>query len=336
MSKIRLTAILFFITLNISAQSVTNGNFNSGGTGWGCSPETNPVSTYGGTGSNTVAEVDAAAGLCQTVSGFTIGSFYQITFQCSRRTTCGPTTQSLNFSISGAAFTTQSVVRTGGGFNFTTETFAFIANSTSLTFTFQGTSAGTCGLILDNIVVSLVSPLSIKLLNFNAHLVNNEIVQLDWQTASEANNDYFTIERSQSGHDWEAIAKVDGAGNSATILNYSTKDNKPYYGVSYYRLKQTDFDGKFTYSEIKSVDIKSLKNNYIDIYPNPTSNQITIVGDETELRDLIVYDILGQNLTAFTKHLMDNGTKLIIDLSELSTGTYYIKTKTTTNKVCKL
>ncbi|MFT5511949.1 MAG: hypothetical protein ACI8SE_000343 [Bacteroidia bacterium] len=89
-------AIAFLCSsLGVSAQTVTNGNFNNMSSGWGCSPEATYMGkTYGGTSTiNRVAEVDKQAGLCQTISGFTVGHEYELSFKCSRRTTCGPTLQ---------------------------------------------------------------------------------------------------------------------------------------------------------------------------------------------------------------------------------------------------
>ena len=178
-------------------------------------------------------------------------------------------------------------------------------------------------------------PLPIELLNFDLEVFDNK-VQLNWQTASEINNDFFTIERSIDGINWEAVNEVDGAGNSTSLLAYVSLDEKPNFGISYYRLKQTDFDGNFSFSEVRSVNIQILKNqNSLEIYPNPAQNQITITGSETELDQLKICDILGVNIIDLTKFTSNNGSKLVIDLSNLNTGMYYIKTKTTTNKVYK-
>ena len=178
------------------------------------------------------------------------------------------------------------------------------------------------------------TPLPIELLNFNAKVIDNEFVKLDWQTVSEINNDFYTAERSQNGIDWVEIITIDGAGNSSSILNYTTNDSNPFLGLSYYRLKQTDFDGKFSYSHIKSVDFNNLRNNQIEIYPNPTENQITVIGNESELETLIIYNLLGQDVTNKTI-IQRLNKKVIINLNKLSEGTYYIKTKTTANKVYK-
>jgi hypothetical protein len=88
--------------------------------------------------------------------------------------------------------------------------------------------------------------LPISLLSFEVKELKGKI-QINWSTATEINNDYFTLERSIDGSNWEILAYVDGAGNSNQRLNYEYIDDYPYHGISYYRLKQTDFDGKFEY-----------------------------------------------------------------------------------------
>jgi hypothetical protein len=117
------------------------------------------------------------------------------------------------------------------------------------------------------------SPLPVELLDFTAE-IKNRTVDLTWQTASEHNNDFFTVERSSDGFNFEPIAYVDGAGNSTTLLNYSEVDLQPLDGVSYYRLKQTDFDGAFEYSDIRVVS--SAADAQVLIYPNPSKGSIQI------------------------------------------------------------
>jgi hypothetical protein len=100
--------------------------------------------------------------------------------------------------------------------------------------------------------ISSNGTLPVKLLSFNATLANGK-VNCAWETASEINNDYFTLERSKDGNSFEAVGDVKGHGNSNRNIRYSYTDNNPFGGISYYRLKQTDFDGKYTYSPIKKV-----------------------------------------------------------------------------------
>ena len=138
-----------------------------------------------------------------------------------------------------------------------------------------------------------------------------------------------------NGKDWQQINKTDGAGNSSSLLRYSAVDNNPFYGVSYYRLKQFDFDGQFEYSQIRSVNIQQLPNSQIEIYPNPLTNEIIITGNANELKEVLIYNTLGRNVTSVTNQVILNETQLVIDISQLSSGIYYVKTKTTAYKVYK-
>jgi len=86
---------------------------------------------------------------------------------------------------------------------------------------------------------NLCATLPIELLNFNiTYQKDDQKVFLDWQTASELNNEFFTIERSINGNDWEEINKIDGAGNSSSLLSYWEVDNNPHKEISYYRLNK--------------------------------------------------------------------------------------------------
>jgi len=111
-------------------------------------------------------------------------------------------------------------------------------------------------------------PLPIELLSFEAK-ISGEVINLVWTTASETNNDYFTVERSKNGLDFEDIIKMDGAGTSGRGITYLAVDDNPLPNVSYYRLKQTDYDGTFTYSKIVAVNLRASTSSFaIDqIYP---------------------------------------------------------------------
>ena len=119
------------------------------------------------------------------------------------------------------------------------------------------------------------------------------------------------------------------------IINYETVDNNPYSGTSYYRLKQTDFDGNYEYSQIRSVNIKKLERVETELRPNPVDDYLTVTGDKTELSEIIIYNLLGQDVTRLTNQISNNGSKLVLDLSELTPGMYFIKTESTSFKVYK-
>lgn len=101
------------------------------------------------------------------------------------------------------------------------------------------------------------NPLPIELLSFTAKYQDG-IVLLNWATGSEINNDYFTLERSRDALNAEIIGFVDGAGNSSRTLHYQFVDRDPLPGISYYRLKQTDYDGSFEYSQWMAVQVDGI------------------------------------------------------------------------------
>ncbi len=178
--------------------------------------------------------------------------------------------------------------------------------------------------------------LPIVLGKFTANPTKKKTVKLKWETLAEINNDYFTIERSKDAKNWETIKILKAVGNSASTNFYNTIDNNPYNGVSYYRLKQTDFDGKYKYLGIKSVNINiNTINNKIKIYPNPSNGKITIEGNPEELETINIYNVIGENLTGLVTISKNSNKKIVIDLSNLSNGMYFIKTKTFADKVYK-
>ena len=108
---------------------------------------------------------------------------------------------------------------------------------------------------LDDVSIYESEPvnLPIELLYFKGSVYNSDNI-LHWSTASEDNNDYFTIEKTKDGIDWEVVDREPGAGNSSNQLYYSLVDENVESIINYYRLKQTDYDGKFKYSDIISID----------------------------------------------------------------------------------
>lgn len=182
--------------------------------------------------------------------------------------------------------------------------------------------------------VNVSTPLPIELIHFDALSLETQVA-LNWKTGSEKNNDYFTIERSVNGIEWLEVATVIGAGNSSTELNYITFDENPIVGLAYYRLKQTDFDAEFTYSDVKSVSFENIKDARISIFPNPAMNQFTIEGSKEELRDVRIFSVLGQEVTSMTEKVSHEATSIVFDISNLQSGAYYVNTKTSTSKVVK-
>ena len=135
---------------------------------------------------------------------------------------------------------------------------------------------GTCPSVNSAYVtITVVSGLPIELLYFNG-VVFETGNKLYWSTASEDNNDYFNIEKTRDGKIWNSISNMKGAGNSSTQLYYSFVDEDVENIINYYRLKQTDYDGKFKYSEIISIDNRANKVKEIDKVTNILGQEVDI------------------------------------------------------------
>ncbi|MCW5898299.1 MAG: hypothetical protein KIT10_03430 [Flavobacteriales bacterium] len=135
-----------------------------------------------------------------------------------------------------------------------------------------------------------LTPLPISLLYFDAKAVDNTFVRCTWATVSEQNNDFFTVERSRDGITFEEVGQVPGAGTSITTLHYAFDDQRPYSGVSYYRLRQTDYDGTATWSQTVPVMISPAVD--IAVFPNPNQGQFTIARSDAD-EDLHIHLLDG-------------------------------------------
>lgn len=168
------------------------------------------------------------------------------------------------------------------------------------------------------------APLPIELLEFNATLViDAQRVDLDWATATELNNAFFTVERSLDGNVWETVSTTPGAGTSSHIRTYTDIDPSPYKGVSLYRLKQTDYDGTFAYSVIRLIDNRMEGSPKTMVFPNPTSNNVFVQFDNSDENDhqISVLNALGQTLITTTSQ----NASSTIDLTDQPNGLYFIK-----------
>ncbi|MEO8085354.1 MAG: LamG-like jellyroll fold domain-containing protein [Bacteroidota bacterium] len=168
--------------------------------------------------------------------------------------------------------------------------------------------------------------LPVNLLEFTAQL-NQEEVETRWTTSSEINNDYFTIEKSNDGIQFEELSRVKGAGNSTTNRSYEAVDHSPYNGLSYYRLKQTDFDGTEKYSAMVPVKYNHGKIS-VTIFPNPTAS-----GSATILLSGSVYDseIIIRNVTGekvYEQRMHSNENSIPVSLNHFAKGVYIVNVKT--------
>lgn len=173
------------------------------------------------------------------------------------------------------------------------------------------------------------NPLPIELIRFAGNCTDGQ-VEVTWTTASETNNDFFTVQRSIDGVNFEDVVIVDGAGNSSSIINYSAVDYNPYGGTSYYRLKQTDFDGASKYSDVVAVSCGNAATdfNLVNAYDqgNGTMAVVFNAGDN-ELYTVTLYDIIGKQITETTGKAYSGKNQINIAVGDLARGIYMVNLK---------
>jgi len=164
--------------------------------------------------------------------------------------------------------------------------------------------------------------LPIELVSFGGDLVGQSIL-LEWVVASQVNNDYFTIERSLDCENWEEISKIPGAGNVNTLLTYKVYDENPYNGISYYRLSQTDYDGKFeVFSPISIIYDKPI---ILSINPNPVDDELHLYLEETlrGVTHLTLFNTKGQKL--YTKGFIGDYKIIHLNVEKYQKGYYLLE-----------
>ncbi|RYY52598.1 MAG: T9SS type A sorting domain-containing protein [Chitinophagaceae bacterium] len=175
------------------------------------------------------------------------------------------------------------------------------------------------GISVSNLVIQQPVVLGVKMASFSASLKSNKVT-LDWSTASEENNNFFTIERSVNGNTWSAISQVKSSGNGSTVNYYSYTDASPAIGISYYRIRQTDLDGGSTVSEVKTVNNAGTAKT-IGLYPVPNNgNNITVTG----IRDYSNFQlaVIASNGNAIYNTTLSGAS---VTLPELAKGFYFIR-----------
>lgn len=163
------------------------------------------------------------------------------------------------------------------------------------------------------------NPLPVELIEFKA-IAKESIVEISWITITEQNNDYFTIEKSKDDIHFIPLVDVDGKGNTTTLSYYSEIDDRPYQGVSYYRLKQIDFDGTTTITDI--VPVKFGESKSFEIYPNPATNYFFIHGKGIEKATISILNSIGQELKLLAQ---EEESIVKFDISDLKRGSYLIQ-----------
>ena len=162
------------------------------------------------------------------------------------------------------------------------------------------------------------SPLPVELITFEANAQNNKVL-LNWRTATELNNDYFEIQHSIDNTNWKVLGNMAGNGTTNIVHDYSYTHQKPNNGINYYRLKQIDFDGKFSFSNIVTANIAN--SDDIKIFPNPTNGLVNIINIGTGSR----VELIDMNSRIVSTEIKYVNNSAVLNLEPLSSSIYYIR-----------
>ncbi len=184
-------------------------------------------------------------------------------------------------------------------------------------------------------------PLPVELIDFSADCKENAVI-IHWTTASETNNDFFTLEKSFDGKTFSPVSTLKGSGTTTEVREYQLTDETSNQTV-YYRLKQTDFDGESATSDIILINCTS-KGKYvvIGIYPNPTHASVAVDMNlsESGMVTMSLYNSIGQVVMNQEVSLKNGFQKLVFDLSTLPPDVYQLnistELSTVTEKIVKM
>lgn len=241
-------------------------------------------------------------------------------------TVSGSGTLTVGGNFTGANNTT--ITTTGSGSIAVTGDLSLGGGTSSITGADGSITAGTCACTGCGGCPTTVTP--IVLTYFGAKSLEN-VIELKWTTASEENNDYFTLERSSNGLDFHVLTRVDGAGNSFEILNYSSKDKNPFQGVSYYRLKQTDYDGTNETFKVVVAEFYG-EASPVKVFQSLISdNELIIINNLDEENIAYIYDMMGRG--GKVGILKKGENNLSIDQFKIQSGMYTLRVVNSLGKV---
>jgi hypothetical protein len=189
------------------------------------------------------------------------------------------------------------------------------------------TSTATQGFSWFNIGTPNSQALPVELLSFNGDC-NEGQVSLSWQTATEHNSDYFEVEKSRDGMNWQLLTTVNAAGNSTQLLNYEATDANAMEGNNYYRLTQVDIDGTTKTYDVINVSCSGAAKGYFSAYPNPSTGSFQVILNDKNLVGsgiLSVKDTKGSELLNRTIEVKPGINMFSVTDLNLAPGVYYIQ-----------
>ena len=171
--------------------------------------------------------------------------------------------------------------------------------------------------------------LPVEFLGFDATSLGNQEVDLEWATATEQNNDYFEVLRSADGNMWESIAQVDGAGTTDQVSTYQLRDAVPFQGVVYYQLKQVDFNGTYSFSDILEIEVGYQEPLQLTAYPNPANDHVNLLIETEQLNTPVKVQLFHITGAQLYQHILPGSPthkqELRLETSDLAAGIYVVK-----------
>jgi len=197
-----------------------------------------------------------------------------------------------------------------------------------------GASGANMSAEIDQVSVTVFAdqPLPVELLSFNAQKGREEKVDLEWITATETNNDHFVVERSRNAIDFTEVLKMNGAGNSILAHTYWAIDEHPYYGLSYYRVKQVDYNGNYSYSPLRQVNLIASKGIHVRSVPGMIYMDFDT--GERKLVSLQLIDMRGAIVLSSRSEIQDD-RQLRINTEHLAGGIYFIRARVDLDEYCQ-
>lgn len=181
-------------------------------------------------------------------------------------------------------------------------------------------------------IISVGSSFPVTWASFEAEVQPDRSVALDWATAQEVNNDYFEVERRTAEGDFQAIGRMGGAGNADQETRYRFVDPQPFSGENYYRIRQVDFDGSFSYSEVQVANLQ--KSQWLQAYPNPVGTTLTLELPETA--ETFRLDWLDATGRVVRQDQLSGGAgagEVSLEVSDLPAGVYQLRLQSPAGQV---
>jgi hypothetical protein len=179
------------------------------------------------------------------------------------------------------------------------------------------------------------APLPIELMTFQANCANNNTVDITWSTASEHNTNYFRLDKSRDGSNWDVLNTIGAAGNSNYLIDYALTDAFPTPGINYYRLTQYDNDGVFeTFDAQAAVCKEVFAGSTLSTYPNPSTSDFNIDLETDEIEGegvLMVTDAKGAIVHSQDIKIIKGNNNYVIQKFNAEPGMYYITVKAGSN-----